>query len=89
MVFVTGQSKGRSIRYQGQKYQDWGKKEGKIYLVEEVVDKPKHPNPAMFAPVTSFDIKPTNSSAIPPILLPSVVLFVTVFTDQVGFDFHA
>jgi hypothetical protein len=49
-------------------------KEGKIYLVGEVVDKPKHPNPAMFAPVTSLDIKSTNSSTILPILPSSIVI---------------
>ena len=74
---VTSQSKGRSVRYQRRMYQDRGEKEGKIYVLGEVVDKTQHPNPAMFAPVTSFDVKPTNSSTIPPILPSPVALFVT------------
>lgn len=73
---VTGQSTRNQFRYQGRKYQDWGKKEGKIYLVGDVVDKPKQANLAIFAPEAGFDIKPTNSSILP-ILSPSSVLRVT------------
>ena len=82
ILTVTGQSKGDQFGTKDESTKS-GEREGKIYLVREVVDKPKHPNPSMFAPVTSLDIKQTNSSTIFPILpssTPSIVFLVTECT---------